>query len=113
MSITPRFLRPKRWRNQDLILYHGTLSLYSASISTKVDIRKGNKGTDFGRGFYTTTRKRQARAWAWQLCLDHNAGLAPGVAPATPEMIVIATVCPGSIVSCSSATIFMLTISGA
>ena len=75
MSSIPRFLRPRKWRNQDLILYHGTLSIFSASIRTKVDVRRGKIGTDFGRGFYTTTTKRQARAWAWQLCLDHNAGL--------------------------------------
>jgi len=88
MTVIPRFLRPRKWRNQDLILYHGTLSIYSASIKAKVDVRRGRKGADFGRGFYTTTVKRQARAWAWQLSLDYNASLTPGVAPATPEIIV-------------------------
>ena len=34
------------------------------------DVRHGNPNTDFGRGFYTTTSRRQARAW--QLALDEN-----------------------------------------
>jgi hypothetical protein len=88
MTAIPRFLRPRKWRNQDLVLYHGTLNIYSASIRSRVDVRKGRKGTDFGRGFYTTTVKRQARAWAWQLCLDYNGNLKPGLAYATPELIV-------------------------
>ena len=48
----------------------------------------GGKGRDFGRGFYTTTVIQQARAWAWQRCFDHNADLAPGASPATPEVVV-------------------------
>jgi hypothetical protein len=87
MAIIPGFLEPKAWRNQDLLLYHGTLNIYSASIKARVEIRKGRKGTDFGRGFYTTTVKRQARAWAWQLCLDHNAKSSTS-APAMPEVLV-------------------------
>lgn len=88
MPTIPRFIRPRQWLNQDLVLYHGTLDIYSASIRAKVDVRKGKKGTDFGRGFYTTTLNRQARAWAWQLCLDYNAKRLPGSPAASPEVIV-------------------------
>lgn len=56
---------PAHWTNQDLPLYHGTLDRYVSSILSGVDVTKGRAHTDFGKGFYTTTVERQARAWAW------------------------------------------------
>ena len=56
---------PPTWNNQKLVLYHGTIDSEAAGIVTQVDISKGRKYTDFGRGFYTTTILRQAKSWAW------------------------------------------------
>lgn len=58
---------PPPWTNQALALYHGTLGRSVAAILAGVNPHAGRAFTDFGRGFYTTTVERQARAWAWQL----------------------------------------------
>jgi len=78
MGKLPRFLRSEPWTNKDLYLFHGTLDLHLRSIRKGVDVERGAPGRDFGRGFYTTTIKRQARSWAWQLALDYNAAR-PGI----------------------------------
>lgn len=53
------------WDNQPLTLYHGTDLLSAAAIKQDgIDLRLCNQGTDFGQGFYTTTRFRQAANWA-------------------------------------------------
>jgi Protein of unknown function (DUF3990) len=56
---------PNSWYNQKLVLFHGTIDTEAPAIVAKVDISKGRRNTDFGRGFYTTTILRQAKSWAW------------------------------------------------
>jgi hypothetical protein len=56
---------PTTWSNQKLVLYHGTIDTEAPAIVAQIDISKGRKFTDFGRGFYTTTILRQAKSWAW------------------------------------------------
>ncbi len=53
-----------RWNDQNILLYHGTSDLWAASILRAVDLRHAQPLTDFGRGFYTTTKLDQARRWA-------------------------------------------------
>ena len=60
---------PVAWNNQLLTLYHGTVDTHVAAILAGVNVSLGRTGTDFGRGFYTTTMQRQAHSWAWQLAL--------------------------------------------
>ena len=52
------------WNDQNILLYHGTSDLWTASILRAVDFRQAQPLTDFGRGFYTTTKLDQARRWA-------------------------------------------------
>ena len=58
---------PTGWTNQRLVLYHGTLDAQVSSILGGINLRAGRFNTDFGQGFYTTTVRRQALSWAWQL----------------------------------------------
>jgi len=78
MATAPPSFTPANWTNQDLTLYHGTLDIYVSSILSSVDVTKGRAHTDFGKGFYTTTVERQARAWAWQLS-QRSRGTLPAV----------------------------------
>jgi Protein of unknown function (DUF3990) len=59
------------WKNGPLELYHGTDTYHHPGSSTSgakfkylVDWSKLRDGTDFGKGFYTTTSVHQAREWA-------------------------------------------------
>jgi hypothetical protein len=52
------------WNDQNILLYHGTSDLWTASILQAVDLRQAQPLTDFGQGFYTTTNLDQARRWA-------------------------------------------------
>jgi hypothetical protein len=53
-------------RSRYSVLYHGCTSDDKNAIQARgVDPSKGRPNTDFGRGFYTTTIRRQARHWAW------------------------------------------------
>jgi Protein of unknown function (DUF3990) len=81
--LVPHFLAPPPWTNQDLWLYHGTLLHHAKDILKGVDLARSKPRTDFGRGFYTTTLKRQARAWAWTLSLR-----SPGTVPAIIQFTV-------------------------
>jgi hypothetical protein len=67
MTAIPPFAAPPPWTNQRIVLYHGTVSVYVASICRGIDPSFGRANADFGLGFYTTTVERQARAWAWQI----------------------------------------------
>jgi Protein of unknown function (DUF3990) len=69
---------PPTWTNPDLVLYHGTIDSFQASILASVDVTRGLRNTDFGRGFYTTTSLAQARAWSWQIS-QKNPGSLPAV----------------------------------
>ena len=53
------------WKNDDLVLYHGTdESAAQAILSKGVDLKMCSQFTDFGSGFYTTTHLDQAKNWA-------------------------------------------------
>jgi hypothetical protein len=52
------------WNDQNILLYHGTSDLWTASILRAVDLRQSRPLSDFGRGFYTTTKLHQASRWA-------------------------------------------------
>lgn len=60
---------PAPWlarRSRYVVLWHGcTTEDKNAIEANGVDPARGRPDTDFGRGFYTTTMKRQARHWAW------------------------------------------------
>lgn len=58
---------PPKWQNTSLVLYHGTLRKHAQNIQQRIDLSKCRPGTDFGRGFYTTTILRQAKGWAWKI----------------------------------------------
>ncbi len=52
--------------NRYITLWHGcTTQDQNAIRKMGVNPLMGRPNTDFGRGFYTTTIKRQARHWAW------------------------------------------------
>lgn len=80
------FNPPPPWTNGPLLLYHGTLDIHVASISTPaagrasgVNPALGRPRTDFGKGFYTTTSLDQAESWAWQLASTARASGSSGV----------------------------------
>ena len=87
MPSFPRFLAAEPWRNKDLYLYHGTIDIHAKSIRKKVLLERGSPNADFGRGFYTTTVRRQARAWAWQLALDSRSIRSETVFEAKPVVV--------------------------
>lgn len=60
------FNTPVAWTNQDITLYHGTLTAHVPSLSKGINPLLGRSCTDFGIGFYTTTLLDQAKSWAWQ-----------------------------------------------
>ncbi|HET6575400.1 MAG TPA: hypothetical protein VFG68_17485 [Fimbriiglobus sp.] len=52
--------------SESVILWHGCTMVAKNSIEASgIDLTRCAVDTDFGRGFYTTTLKRQARLWAW------------------------------------------------
>jgi hypothetical protein len=59
---------PTNWLQQHrhIILWHGCCRWDAvAIIRDGVDPTRGDPKSDFGRGFYTTTLREQARKWAW------------------------------------------------
>ena len=72
------------WNDQDIVLYHGTLDAHVSSILQGVDLNKCKHLRDFGRGFYTTTKRSQAERWANDLA-DQTAGSVPAVIQFTVE----------------------------
>ena len=66
MTAQPPWATPIPWSNQDITLYHGTLDRNAdAIVKSGVSLEYAKPGSDFGRGFYTTTLKRQSEAWAY------------------------------------------------
>lgn len=63
------------WSDQDIVLYHGTLDSFVASILQEIDLNRCKHLRDFGRGFYTTTNLRQAERWANALAAQTAAAL--------------------------------------
>jgi hypothetical protein len=72
------------WSNQAIVLYHGTLDRHVASVLQGVNLRPCRHLRDFGRGFYTTTKRAQAERWANDLAAQ-IAGAAPAVVGFTVE----------------------------
>jgi Protein of unknown function (DUF3990) len=53
------------WDNPRVELFHGTIQPFATSIAVDgIDINRGQPGSDFGPGFYTTTWRSQAEVWA-------------------------------------------------
>jgi|SRR5947208_3078367 len=57
-------------RSDFVILWHGCTANDKNNIQKGIDLDSCNPSADFGRGFYTTTVKRQARQWAWHRHYD-------------------------------------------
>ena len=70
--------------NTHLTLYHGCLGIAAARIRASVDPTVGRPATDFGTGFYTTTRFDQAEEWARHV---HSVKY-PAGNPADPPTVV-------------------------
>jgi len=76
--------QPLSWSNQDIFVYHGTVDTYVHALTSRgVSVSAGKRNTDFGPGFYTTTRLRQAENWAKQL-----SRYTPGTRPAVIEFTI-------------------------
>lgn len=70
-SIGPPILHAAlRWqppRSDVLPLWHGCMDSDRINITNNgIDLSFCRPNVDFGRGFYTTTLRRQAEQWAWQ-----------------------------------------------
>src|SRR5437764_15311610 len=76
MALPPIVFPPSAWKNQHIVLYHGTVNTYVPAILSGVKLRLGKRYTDFGPGFYTTTLLRQARTWAAQIGASKTGGVA-------------------------------------
>lgn len=72
------------WSDQDIVLYHGTLDAHVDSILQGVDLNRCKHLRDFGRGFYTTTKRTQAQRWANDLAAQTTRA-APAVLEFTVE----------------------------
>ena len=64
---------PAEWTNQDIVLYHGTVLQFVKEIEAGVRVALGKPRRDFGPGFYTTTRRIQAYAWATRIAASKSA----------------------------------------
>jgi hypothetical protein len=61
-----------RWKNQPLVVYHGTDTgslppgswPIGSTVPFPVNLARCRPLTDFGQGFYTTTNQHQAEQWA-------------------------------------------------
>ena len=60
----------------------------AASIGTRVHTRAGRTDTDFGNGFYNTTRLDQASAWAKEVYWDTYPSGNPADPPAVVKFVV-------------------------
>lgn len=68
--------------SQYIILWHGCTTDDKAAIEqNKVQVSICRPNTDFGRGFYTTTIKRQAQHWAWNRFYDPKFTRRTGIQP--------------------------------
>lgn len=88
-TITPAVTVPP-WPtiNTHLALYHGCVALRATSIRGGVQHHRGRPDTDFGRGFYTTTRLHQAEAWAREIYWDLYSAGNPSDPPAVVKFVV-------------------------
>lgn len=79
------FNTPVTWTNQEITLYHGTLTKHVASLTNGINPLLGRPCTDFGVGFYTTTLVDQAKSWAWEAACR---AIAAGDGTATGSVLV-------------------------
>lgn len=63
---------PRPWQNQAITLYHGTDDQSAMSITQGINLNRAASHSDFGAGFYTTTRLRQAWSWAYRTAYRTN-----------------------------------------
>lgn len=83
--------RAPHWTNQPLVVYHGTLDLHVSSILAGIDLDMADNDSDFGRGFYTTTRLDQALVFAQtSKRLSDIGGVKPAVVKFTVDRDVLA-----------------------
>jgi hypothetical protein len=69
-------------RSDRVVLWHGfTNADYQNIVKLGIDVTQCRIDTDFGRGFYTTTLKRQARQWAWTRFYSQFSHQQPGNFP--------------------------------
>lgn len=52
---------------QELILFHGSVTVFN-----KIELEKSHNRRDFGKGFYTTILRQQAKEWAYRLSLREH-----------------------------------------
>lgn len=52
--------------NSFSVCYHGTIDVYSEKILDKIDLSAGRFFTDFGQGFYVTSRRGSSRTMGFQ-----------------------------------------------
>ncbi len=67
-QVSSTHVLPPAWNQQNThaVLWHGTIRTAADDIQANgIDLTRGRHGLDFGRGFYTTTARRQAGEWAW------------------------------------------------
>jgi hypothetical protein len=76
----PDWFRPGHQQDycNAIILWHGCtswdLNRITSNPSVLLDPRAGRADLDFGQGFYTTSRLRQARHWGWKRYFDSPLG---------------------------------------
>lgn len=61
----PEHVRQIRKKENPMILYHGTRKSSAINIiNNGIDLHRGKKRADFGKGFYLTPDLRTAKDWA-------------------------------------------------
>jgi hypothetical protein len=90
--LIPIYSSARSWsspRSRYLCLYHGCTSQDEASIrASRIDLTQCRVDTDFGRGFYTTSVKDQARQWAWMRFYDPTVALIRPNRPVVLKFVV-------------------------
>ena len=71
-------MAPQPWHNGPVSLYHGTVHANVKPILSGINLGLCRELTDFGSGFYTTTRLDQAWGWARQKA-ETSTGARPAV----------------------------------
>jgi hypothetical protein len=72
-------------RSEYVVLWHGcTLAAKDNIEAGGIDLAWCAADTDFGRGFYTATSRRQARHWAW----DRHSKLPAAARDANPPVLL-------------------------
>jgi hypothetical protein len=68
-------------RSEYVVLWHGCTAFDKGKIEAGIDLAQCRVDRDFGRGFYTTTLRRQANQWAWKRFYDQKNQQVPGSQP--------------------------------